>query len=388
MAIRHRHPVLILVATLLACAPAWGDDEDGPLDRPVLEAIEGDKMVVVRTSVGNRVAEKGAVLDYGDRVKTGTRASARIVYPDGSKILIGRGSEIELQAPPGKERHASLLLSGSVRGLIKKPKVPDLKSPPKFTIRSRAAVMGVRGTDFVFELADTGSKAEVHTLGGLVEMAPTEPDLLEGRGTLIKPEQYANAVDGKVEAPKSFNRQRYEDQLEQYQPEVVHLARREPEATAYLTEQAIAVPSREGEKDYGPRLRLLDFQLGGIGVFQRDTGGYYATAQGSWNPSLRVFRGIRARGMVAVSALKSRSRDSAFIALETGVLVSVPVVGPLVVEGGLGLVTWLDNGGAKPSPLGQVAWSFGDGLFDRVYLGFSTFGSDVGQFKAGLGIRL
>src|SRR5687768_3306438 len=131
-------------AFLIACAHAVA------ADRPIIQAIEGDKVVVVKTASGNRVGEKGTAVDVGDRVKTGPRATATILFPDGSKLIIGKGTEVEVQQTQDGMQW-NQLHAGTVRGIVKKPKALE-GSPgsgmPRFGIRSRAAVMGVRGTDF------------------------------------------------------------------------------------------------------------------------------------------------------------------------------------------------------------------------------------------------
>jgi hypothetical protein len=63
-------------------------------DKPLIESIEGDKVVVVKTPQGNRVGMRGTEINFGDRIKTGPFASAKILYPDGSKLLIGKATEM------------------------------------------------------------------------------------------------------------------------------------------------------------------------------------------------------------------------------------------------------------------------------------------------------
>src|SRR5947209_20354739 len=88
---------------------------------PVIESIEGDKIVIIVTSNGNRTVTRGTEIQFGDRVKTGPQSSVKVRYPDGSKLLIGRSTEMQVQASE-KGTQFNQLLAGEVRGIITKSK--------------------------------------------------------------------------------------------------------------------------------------------------------------------------------------------------------------------------------------------------------------------------
>lgn len=376
----------------LSAVPVWSGNG------PVIESIEGDKVVVVKTPKGNRVGTRGTEIEFGDRVKTGPHASAKIRYPDGSKLLIGRATEMEVQKNENGVQWNELH-SGEIRGIIKKPDVPqenrpDGKKPlPRFIVRTRSAVMGVRGTDFVYNVDETAARSQVHTLDGVVEVAKDEPTLLDGKGVEVYRDQYVTADPAKIEPPKSFDRDTYVSRLEQQQPEFVALTKNDPDAYSHDEVQ----PERRPEPER-KRLSILSFQLNPI-YLKQASGGEMYSAQASWNPGLRLFGPFSIRGHLGFFPIKGRTTDKKLTAMQIGVLASVSLLEPLIIEIGAGNETW--SGQSRSGPLGMfnLAWRMShEDLIERIFIGYSSFDQHVSnrwgsyknkvdQFKAGIGVR-
>jgi hypothetical protein len=157
----------------------------------------------------SRDAGPGEEIFGGERIKTGKEATATILYADGSKVVIKPESEFQVEENV-KGTQWNRLRSGQVRGVIQKTEGSSEGSAParpRFLIRSKTAVMGVRGTDFVMALGK--GMASVHTLEGAVEVAKTEAAVLGGQGTAVGAGQMVEATSSGITAPKPFNTEQF-----------------------------------------------------------------------------------------------------------------------------------------------------------------------------------
>lgn len=115
----------------------------------------------------------GSKLRNGDILKTGKEAKARVVYKNGDQFNIGEGTALKISWKKtqlkAKSKPTINLINGAIRGIISK------KGPRSgLKIRSRSAVMGVRGTDFHFAQRGTSGQTSVSVLRGKVEVAKKE----------------------------------------------------------------------------------------------------------------------------------------------------------------------------------------------------------------------
>ena len=112
----------------------------------------------------------GLKIQNGDILKTGKDSKARVVYKNGDQFNVGEGSAFKISWKKDKvtKRPVSTiqLLNGSLRGIISK------KGPRNnLNIKSKNAVMGVRGTDFHFSQKGTSGETAISVLRGQVEVA-------------------------------------------------------------------------------------------------------------------------------------------------------------------------------------------------------------------------
>lgn len=115
-------------------------------------------------------AKPGLRINNGDIVITGKDAKARVVYKNGDQFNIGEGSAFniswEKDSISDRESSTIKLIRGSIRGIISK------KGPRNnLTVKSKSAVMGVRGTDFHFIQKGTSGKTAISVLRGQVEVS-------------------------------------------------------------------------------------------------------------------------------------------------------------------------------------------------------------------------
>lgn len=118
--------------------------------------------------------EKGSLIQVGDRIVTEADGRVRLRFPELSEIFISPESNVlieeallEKRTGPSKRTIMLDLHRGKVRSRVQ-GRYDDGES--KFQVKTKAAVAGVRGTDFVisFEPGKKDWKTEVKTLSGNV----------------------------------------------------------------------------------------------------------------------------------------------------------------------------------------------------------------------------
>lgn len=193
----------ILLSTPIFCGSALAESPKSQSDRPKIEKIEGGKIVSLLDQEEKRSATEGMELEYGQTLKTDPESSATVLYPDGSRIVIAANSEYKLDTPANQSQWGKLQ-QGSVRGIIEKAKESGT-GKPKFVIRTKAAVLGVRGTDFVMAMNPANGTAQVNTLEGTVEVARSELSVLEGKGQMIEAGQFIQASPSGLGPVQAFD---------------------------------------------------------------------------------------------------------------------------------------------------------------------------------------
>jgi len=173
-----------------------------------LETLSGSNSLNIR----NQNIKPVAILYVGDHVVTNAKTEAQLGYPDGSKALVGRNSEVIISSPASATPDLDLR-AGEIRALITKGKGKKYR----LRIRTRSAVMGVRGTDVV--VATKGDETQVHTVSGEVDVAKSSADLDKGKGVKIPAGKFSVARLGKaISPPKSFNVKGYLNKLNKRNP--------------------------------------------------------------------------------------------------------------------------------------------------------------------------
>jgi hypothetical protein len=146
-----------------ALALAGGACAQGPDGIPsaakagTMELVQGDVRVI--DAHGERALAPGDAIAPADKVVTGTNGAASMVLRDGTTMMVGPKSRVDLNAFTynSTTQEGGLLVSvlrGSMRmitGLISK------SNPQAVAVTTRTATIGVRGTDFIVEVDEEGS---------------------------------------------------------------------------------------------------------------------------------------------------------------------------------------------------------------------------------------
>lgn len=144
-----------------------------------VSALSG-QVKIVRPS-GEEVAVKGAQLDETDKIETGEGSVIQVKFTDGSSITIYERSSVRIvqykRKTAANEKGLAQSIFDVAQGKLKffiNPKAKD-KSFTQF--KSKTAIMGIRGTSGIIDVAPSGG-TQLVVLTGIVEVKnPKFPDV-------------------------------------------------------------------------------------------------------------------------------------------------------------------------------------------------------------------
>lgn len=114
-----------------------------------------------------REAKVGDAVEQGNVVRTHPSARARVIYSNGDQIVVGPGSAYRVHWDEKTGANPKVdLIYGKIRGVVSKEGPRN-----KFTLRTKTATMGVRGTDF-FIAERMDGETEITVVRGAVEVTP------------------------------------------------------------------------------------------------------------------------------------------------------------------------------------------------------------------------
>lgn len=148
----------------------------------VFEVAKGD--VKVQSGPKISVAAQGTKICSGDSVITADQARAKIKMEDGNELNVSPNSKIVLenyQYDPGQNKKKVLLnvLKGKIRAATREENMYNDKSKDgqanSFQVKTKSAVAGVRGTDFLTSFDTSNGRSEIITFRGKVEVGRLGP---------------------------------------------------------------------------------------------------------------------------------------------------------------------------------------------------------------------
>lgn len=153
----------------------------------VVELMRGDAIAL--TPAGEKQPlKKGSTITEGSILKTGQRSFLKIsFYADQSKMNVGPKSELKIEKYSEKEAGVINVLTGKIRSQVTKDYRDMDKGKSKLYVKSRNAVMGVRGTDFLFSAnKKTGATTTVLFEGSIVFNKIHKDDDLRNLEDIVK----------------------------------------------------------------------------------------------------------------------------------------------------------------------------------------------------------
>ena len=114
-----------------------------------VKVIRG-KAFVVSSDNTKKQLHKGDWVSEGHTVRTLKRSFVRLGFIDGSKVNIGAQSQVKIERFKDDKPGVLSVVTGKIRAEISKDYLKMKKNKSKLFVKSSAAVMGIRGTDFLF----------------------------------------------------------------------------------------------------------------------------------------------------------------------------------------------------------------------------------------------
>jgi hypothetical protein len=141
--------------------------------------------------------KKGDKLPEDTSIVTSMKSIVKLKLKDGSIISLGPKSKIVLHTMNAtKEINVMGILKGVLRAEVKKERVKD----PKMIIKTRSAVMGVRGTTFKMVFNPATNNTTLVTIEGEVAMAKVQE--AKPSETLIRKKEIIEAAEATGDASK------------------------------------------------------------------------------------------------------------------------------------------------------------------------------------------
>ena len=120
----------------------------------------GNKVAIVKIKKGSAIVvnvdgskvelKKGQWIEQGSVVKTQKRSFVKLSFIDKSTVNVGPSSEMKIERFSNDEAGVLNVISGKIRSKVSKNYLKMKKGQSKLFVKSKSAVMGIRGTDFVF----------------------------------------------------------------------------------------------------------------------------------------------------------------------------------------------------------------------------------------------
>ena len=186
-------PLRLMPGATLRMPVAWLRREAA-----VAEAVFARGQVTRQRGGATEPLAAGAVLQSGDRLRTGAQSSASLRFADGSRLLVPPDSDVTLEQLLVLGRGAlPAVRLGVHQGGADSRVAPNAQRVPLYEVRTPHVNLGVRGTEFRVQTA--GAQTRMQVTSGAVHADGLAPDVAAGQGLLA--EGVARTVGPLLPAP-------------------------------------------------------------------------------------------------------------------------------------------------------------------------------------------
>lgn len=431
----HRMFLVVLLGSAAANAAGYSD-------RARIESIEGAKTAILQKGITLREASAGEEVRVGERIRTDGKTKVTLSYVDGSQVVVYPNSDLEIEKPKNGIQ-SNLLRGGDVKGSVEKEipasitkgtTAPEGKPKIKFVIRTKSAVMGVRGTEFVAAYNAVSGLSSFHTLTGAVEVASSPAQLMGGSGVSVGGGQFVQATASGISGIQAFNPSTFLSTLGTAAGSTATSAvasaavngavdgvlavipggssqphppapppKLPPPPPAAAVAPAVAEKNAADAEKERPKMHFVSF---GVAAFMSESptvegallpSGLPATrvtaVQFHWTPSipLPVLDFLYARGSFGATVFERGSLNNAFLIHDYQLLAGTTILNPLFAEVGGGHQSWRSeqiSGGILSANVGFILNA--NGRLNRLFVGVSKFlrGTSPVEVRGGIGIQL
>lgn len=208
---------LITVLSLILLSLAALSGQDGK-KVAIVKMVRGDASFLNPDGEKDKI-KKDMWLKEGAIVTTSEKSFVKLAFIDKSSMNVGPKSELKIEKFSKNEAGVINVLTGKIRSKVTKDYLDMDKDKSKLFIKSRNAVMGVRGTDFLFSAnKTTGSSTAVLFEGSIVfnkiskESNMRDLESIVNKGRKIQPGQVSVAMRGiaKPTVPAKMSKKQFE----------------------------------------------------------------------------------------------------------------------------------------------------------------------------------
>lgn len=118
-------------------------------------------------------AQFGDKIATGSIVHTGTNGKLRMILPNSDVINVGPSSSVKVGVEQDKTGATKAVEVDVIYGKLRAVAQKEEKEKKNFKVKTTAAVMGVRGTDFMASFNPAEGQIQLSVLRGEVELQPT-----------------------------------------------------------------------------------------------------------------------------------------------------------------------------------------------------------------------
>lgn len=141
--------------------------------------------------------KRGDVLPEDTSVLTGEKSIVRLKFADNSSMNLGPKSKVVVSKLPKDKPNMINLLTGAVKAEVDKN---NKKSDNKMIVKTRSAVMGVRGTKFQATYNHQNNNTSLVTVEGKVAMV-NKAKIVEDEAEVLTPEEELDKIDEALNTP-------------------------------------------------------------------------------------------------------------------------------------------------------------------------------------------
>lgn len=326
--------IFLCITELVIPHHAFGAEPERRL--PQVMSVSGAGTASLKWGSEEIPLKSGQRFPFGSVLTTGSESSIVVLFPDDSRLIIHADAEVKVEEWTGSLQ-AARLRSGQIRASVPPKKRPETgKGRVRFLVRTKAAVLGVRGTEFVMDYDSVLESLKVHALSGSVEVARDEDELFADQGIQVGAGQGLEASSKGIGTPMPFDPIKFAATLhptaKRKRPEQQPVV---SEFNAMKPEENHPVSLQDGEIS-----DQRETQLKYLGLSAQITGNSGALV--SWDPIFPLFGALSFRGHLG-AGVASHQTDSSmtWIHEEQGFLRFSLLGTPIFAEGGYGFRNWL-----------------------------------------------
>lgn len=333
--------IFLCIAELIIPHHALGAEAERRL--PQVVSISGTGTASLKWGSKEISLKSGQRFPFGSVLTTGNESSVVMLFPDSSKLIVFAESEVKVEEWTGSLQAARLHF-GRIRASVPPARIPEKgKGPLRFLVRTKAAVLGVRGTEFVMDYDSVLESLKVHTLSGSVEVARDEDELFVDQGIRVDAGQGLEASSKGIGTPISFDPKELAAALHptaaRKRPEQLSIAEPAPKKP----EESRSAPGPADQvKELPQDTEVADFretQLKRLGLSTQITGNPAGLV--SWDPVFPLFGAFSFRAHLGAGGASHSTESSVTWIHEEQAFLRFSLLGtPVFAEGGYGLRNW------------------------------------------------